>query len=52
MKAFFEQETASGADSVLSIRNVSKAYKNFSLKNINIDVPAGSIMGFIGEKEA
>lgn len=52
MKAFFEQETASGADSVLSIRNVSKAYKNFSLKNINIDVPAGSIMGFIGENGA
>lgn len=42
----------SGTDPVLSIRNVTKVYKNFSLKNMNIDVPAGSIMGFIGENGA
>ena len=52
MKAFFDTAAVSGTDPVLSIRNVTKVYKNFSLKNMNIDVPAGSIMGFIGENGA
>ena len=33
----------------LEINNLNKQYKNFSLNNININVPKGKIVGFIGE---
>jgi len=33
----------------LQLQNVSKNYKDFSLDNINISLPYGCIMGFIGE---
>lgn len=33
---------------ILEITNLSKAYKNFSLKNVNITLEKGYIMGFIG----
>ena len=33
----------------LEINNLNKKYKNFSLNNININVPKGKIVGFIGE---
>ena len=36
----------------LEISNLSKNYKNFSLNNINLKLPKGSIMGFIGENGA
>ena len=36
-------------ENVLEIRNVSKAYKDFALKNITFSLPKGYIMGFVGE---
>ena len=35
----------------LKLENVSKTYKasEFSLKDISMEVPAGSIVGFVGE---
>ena len=36
----------------LSLENISKKYQNFALQNVNISLPAGSIMGFIGENGA
>lgn len=37
---------------ILEITNVSKHYENFSLKNINISLERGYIMGFIGPNGA
>ncbi len=34
------------------IRNLNKSYKNFSLKNINLEVPMGTIVGLVGENGA
>ena len=31
------------------IKNLSKQYPDFSLNNISLDIPKGSIMGLIGE---
>lgn len=39
-------------DSILEVRNLTKHYNTFSLKNINLTVPKGSIVGFIGENGA
>ena len=39
-------------DYAIEIRNLSKSFKNFKLKNISFSVPKGSIMGFIGENGA
>lgn len=36
----------------LKLENVSKKYKDFTLDNINISLPSGCIMGFIGENGA
>lgn len=36
----------------IEIRNMNKEYDNFTLKNINIDIPNGSIVGLIGENGA
>lgn len=36
----------------LQISNLSKHYKDFSLKNISFDLPCGAIMGLIGENGA
>lgn len=36
----------------IEVNNVSKKYKDFSLKSINFKVPSGSIMGFVGENGA
>ena len=35
-------------DNILEIKNVSKKYKDFALNNINISLPYGYIMGFVG----
>lgn len=35
-------------ENILEVRNLSKAYKDFSLKNINLTLKRGYIMGFIG----
>lgn len=39
-------------ENVLEIKNLSKSYEQFLLKNINLELPRGSIMGFIGENGA
>lgn len=39
-------------ENVLEIRNLSKKYENFSLKNINLKLQKGTIMGIIGENGA
>ena len=38
--------------SAIKIINLSKKYSDFCLNNINIDLPKGCIMGFIGENGA
>lgn len=37
---------------ILEIKNLCKKYNGFELKNINITLPKGTIMGFIGENGA
>lgn len=39
-------------NAILEMRNVSKQYKGFSLKNINLSLERGYIMGFIGPNGA
>ena len=39
-------------DNILQISNLYKKYDNFELKNINIELPKGMIMGLIGENGA
>lgn len=39
-------------ENVLEIRNLGKKYNGFELKNVNLDVPKGMIMGLIGENGA
>ena len=39
-------------ESAIKINNLSKKYSDFCLNNINIDLPKGCIMGFIGENGA
>ena len=39
-------------NNIIEIRNLTKAYENFTLDNISFDLPKGSIMGFVGENGA
>lgn len=39
-------------ENVLEIKNLSKKYERFELKNINLNLPKGTIMGLIGENGA
>lgn len=39
-------------NNMISISNLNKEYNNFKLKNINLDIPRGVIVGFIGENGA
>lgn len=39
-------------ENVLEIKNLSKKYQNFTLKDINLQLPKGTIMGIIGENGA
>lgn len=39
-------------DNLLEVRGLCKNYNTFSLKNIDLEVPKGSIVGFIGENGA
>lgn len=39
-------------ENILEINNLSKKYDNFELKNVNIKLSKGMIMGFIGENGA
>lgn len=37
---------------ILELKNVTKKYNDFELHNINLTIPKGTIMGFIGENGA
>lgn len=37
---------------MIEIKNLSKSYKDFSLKNVSFNVPKGFIMGFVGQNGA
>jgi len=37
---------------ILEIKNLSKRYDDFTLDNVNITLPKGSTMGFVGENGA
>ena len=37
---------------ILDVKDLSKKYKDFELKNINITIDDGSIMGFVGANGA
>lgn len=39
-------------ENILEIKDLCKSYKDFELKNINMVLPKGMIMGFIGENGA
>lgn len=39
-------------DYCLQLENLSKSYNSFKLNNVNLNIPSGSIMGFIGENGA
>lgn len=39
-------------NNALEIKNLTKSYKDFTLDNLNLTLPSGSIMGFIGENGA
>ena len=37
---------------ILEVKNLNKKYKDFQLKNVNLSLPKGMIMGLIGENGA
>ena len=39
-------------EDILEIKHLCKKYDEFELKNINLNLPKGMIMGFIGENGA
>ncbi|MDE5540006.1 MAG: ABC transporter ATP-binding protein [Bacilli bacterium] len=39
-------------ENILEVKNLSKKYKDFELKNVSFELPKGMIMGFIGENGA
>lgn len=39
-------------ENILEVKNLSKKYKDFELKNVSFNLPKGMIMGFIGENGA
>ena len=39
-------------EQTFSIKNLSKHYQDFSLQNINLSLPKGTILGLIGENGA
>ncbi len=39
-------------ENILEVKNLSKKYKDFELKNVGFKLPKGMIMGFIGENGA
>ncbi len=39
-------------ENILEVKNLCKRYKGFELQNVNITLPKGMIMGFIGENGA
>ena len=39
-------------ENILEVKDLAKKYNEFELQNINITLPKGMIMGFIGENGA
>ena len=39
-------------EKAFEIKNLNKAYKDFALKNVNLSLPKGYIMGFVGKNGA
>lgn len=39
-------------ESIVELRNVTKHYRDFQLRNISLDIPKGSIMGLVGPNGA
>jgi len=39
-------------DNLIEIRGLTKHYKGFSLENLNLDLPAGCVLGLVGENGA
>lgn len=39
-------------ENAIEIRNLSKEYRDFSLKNLSLNVPQGTVLGLIGENGA
>lgn len=39
-------------DNCIEVKNISRSYPQFSLKNVSFNVPYGSVVGFIGENGA
>jgi ABC-2 type transport system ATP-binding protein len=39
-------------DNIIEIKNLTKKFKEFTLDNVNINLPQGAIMGFVGENGA
>ncbi len=39
-------------ENVLEIKDLCKKYKDFELKNVNLELPKGMIMGLIGENRS
>lgn len=37
---------------ILEVKNLNKSYKGFSLNNINLTIPSGYIMGYVGQNGA
>lgn len=37
---------------ILEVRNLNKTYKDFQLKDVNLTIPKGYIMGFVGQNGA
>lgn len=40
------------AENAIEIKNLSKSYKDFSLKNVSLNIPCGCVTGFIGQNGA
>ena len=41
-----------GVENAIQIKNLTKKYKDFSLKQITMNIPEGCVMGLIGENGA
>ena len=39
-------------ENILEVKNLSKSYGEFKLKNVNLKLPKGMIVGLIGENGA
>ena len=37
---------------ILEVRNLNKTYKDFQLKDVNLTIPKGYIMGLVGQNGA